>query len=77
MHKVSLSQRQLISDTCGNLSDNRTTIACPSFCRVSVFEAQSCSEDLRRIEAVAKADVEGDDLDQLETCPSYCRPTRC
>ena len=35
-------------------------------CRVSVFDAQSCSEDLRRIEAVAKADVEGDDLDQLE-----------
>ena len=44
---------------------------------MSVFDAQSCGEDLRRIEAVAKADVEGDDLDQLETCPSHWSPTRC
>ena len=40
--------------------------------RVNVFDAQSCNEDLRRIEAVAKTDVEGDTLDQLETCPT-CR----
>ena len=38
--------------------------------RVNVFDAQSCNEDLRRIEAVAKTDVEGDVLDQLETCPT-------
>ena len=36
--------------------------------RVNVFDSQSCNEDLRRIEAVAKTDVEGDALDQLETC---------